>query len=174
MKDESGAISVLLVIHPSTCRKIWAVPNKKTFWISKTLGRPGVNSTPFAKSFLNVSQVFELLTKANIYSLLPLLPSGENILSSQPHAFFKPAKPVLALLNIITQIDHGAVVSRHQLNKSPTSVASLNVQPTNISSQMTKPMHCEKLPSFPIHFLNFRLPPLAKVQEWGTMSKAFL
>ena len=32
---------------------MWAVPNKEIFWISETLGRPGIDSTPFAKSFPN-------------------------------------------------------------------------------------------------------------------------
>ena len=45
-------------------------------------------------SFSITSLVFELLTKANIYFLLPLLPSGENILPSQPH-FLKACKTCL-------------------------------------------------------------------------------
>ena len=54
MKDEFGALPVLLVIHPYIFNKMWAVPKKEICWISETLGRPGINSTPFAKFFLNV------------------------------------------------------------------------------------------------------------------------
>ena len=70
--------------------------------------------------------------------------------------FFKAAK-ILSMhwfLPKFPQIDHGATdkadVSRHQLNKSPTSTAPLIVQPTNISFQMMKPMPSKKLPSFPM------------------------
>ena len=31
VKDESGALSILLVIHPSTFLKMWAVPNEENF-----------------------------------------------------------------------------------------------------------------------------------------------
>ena len=55
VKDESGAL--LLVIHPSTFCKIRAIPNEEIFWISKTLGCPGINSTPFMKSLLNIPSV---------------------------------------------------------------------------------------------------------------------
>ena len=59
----------------------------------------------------SLSMVFELLTKA-IFILYCLCFLHENILPSQPH-FYKPAKSVFVLLNIITQIDHEAIV-RHQ------------------------------------------------------------
>ena len=79
----------------------------------------------------------QILVLDNFYSFFKR--SGENILPSQLHAFFfKPAKPVFTLLNIITQTDHATAVSRHQLNKTPTSIAPLNVQPTNISFRMVK------------------------------------
>ena len=50
--------------------------------------------------------------------------------------------------------------STEQSTESPTSIAPLNVKPTNISFRMMKAMHYKKLPSFSIHFLNVRLPPL--------------
>ena len=72
--------------------------------------------------------------KSKYLFFIAFLPSGENIFPSKPHVFFyKPAKPVITLLNIITQVGHGTAVSRHQLNKSHTSIAPLNVEPTNIS-----------------------------------------
>ena len=46
------------------------------------------NDSFFMLSFSITLLVFKVLTKANIYSLLPLLPSGEIILPSQPHDFF--------------------------------------------------------------------------------------
>ena len=48
-----------LVIHPSTFLKLCAVPNKEIFWISETLGCPGINSTPFTKSFLNLLSSYD-------------------------------------------------------------------------------------------------------------------
>ena len=90
--------------------------------------------------------------------------------------FYKPAKPVFALLNMIIQIEHGAAVSWHQLNKSPTSTAPLNVQSTNISFQMMKPTHCKKLPSFPINFSisDFLHSSMPKLYVGTGTAKAFI
>ena len=66
-------------------------------------------------SFSVTLVVFELLTKANIYSLFPLLPSAENILPSRPHAFFFTSLQNLSLQCSIKSlkltIDHPLLAS---------------------------------------------------------------
>ena len=67
---------------------MWAAPNK-IFWISETLGRPGINSTPFAKSFLTFPSAPATTGSTLVFTFYIRLISISKSLYLQFFSFFK-------------------------------------------------------------------------------------
>ena len=79
-----------------------------------------------------------------------------------PSLFHLPTKNVFPLLNIITQIDHGAAIGRYQLDILSSIVP------------LMKLMHFKMLPSLEVHFLDFRIPQINYAKMGSGTAKAYI